>query len=109
MEHPEVRRLLLDAAASPRGREYVEAVLQGSGVSLGDMLSNGSLRLEDGRYWLNFGLLTRADQEIVVAAAATCSLLLVRLEGVIGKGGRLIDLSTSKRKHPFGTVVMRPL
>ena len=69
MQHLEVQRLLLAAAASPRNREYVEAALRGSGVSLDDMISNGSLRLEDGRYWLNFGLLTRGDQELIVRAA----------------------------------------
>jgi hypothetical protein len=69
MEHLEVQRLLLAVAASPRDREYVETALRGSGVSLDDMISNGSLRLEDGRYWLNFSLLTRGDQEIIVRAA----------------------------------------
>ncbi|MDE3166664.1 MAG: hypothetical protein KGN36_12735, partial [Acidobacteriota bacterium] len=73
MEHIEVQRLLLDVAASPRDPLYVEAALRGSGISPGDMLSNGSLRLEKGQYWLNFGLLTRADQEILVRAAATYS------------------------------------
>jgi hypothetical protein len=65
MTHREVQRLLLDIAESPRKRDDVEQALAGSGVSLSDMIANGSLRLEDGRYWLNFSLLTRADQEIV--------------------------------------------
>jgi hypothetical protein len=73
MQHLEVQRLLLAVADSPRDREYVEASLRGSGVSLGDMISNGSLRLENGKYWLNFGLLTRGDQEIIVRAANTYS------------------------------------
>jgi len=71
MQHLEVLRLLLAAAASPRSRGYVEAALRGSGVSLDDMISNGSLRLEEGRYWLNFGLLRREDQEIIVRAASS--------------------------------------
>jgi hypothetical protein len=65
MTHREVQRLLLDIAASPRKRNYVEKALSGSGVSLSDMVANGSLRLEAGRYWLNFSLLTRSDQEII--------------------------------------------
>lgn len=65
MTHREVQRLLLDIAETPRGRDYVERALSGSGVSLSDMIANGSLRLEDGRYWLNFSLLTRRDQEII--------------------------------------------
>jgi len=65
MTHREVQRLLLDIAELPRSRDYVEQALAGSGVLLSDMIANGSLRLEDGRYWLNFSLLTRADQEIV--------------------------------------------
>ena len=65
MEHREVQRLLLDIAAEPRSPEYVEKGLAGSGVTLSDMIQNGSLRLESGRYWLNFSLLTRADQEIM--------------------------------------------
>jgi hypothetical protein len=73
MEHVEVQRLLLDVAASPRDLQYVEAALRGSGVSLDEMLSNGSLRLENGRYWLNFGLLTRADQETIVRVAGNYS------------------------------------
>jgi hypothetical protein len=73
MQHLEVQRLLLAVAASPRSREYVEVALHGAGVSLDDMISNGSLRLENGRYWLNFGLLTRGDQEIIVRAAHTYS------------------------------------
>lgn len=62
MTRREVQRLLLDIAESPRSRDYVEKGLSGSGVSLSDMVANGSLRLEDGRYWLNFSLLTRRDQ-----------------------------------------------
>jgi DNA-binding MarR family transcriptional regulator len=65
MTHREVQRLLLDIAESPRSRDYVEKALYSSGVTLSDMLSNGSLRLEEERYWLNFSLLTRRDQEIV--------------------------------------------
>jgi hypothetical protein len=37
------------------------------------MLSNSSLRLENGRYRLNFGLLTRADQETIVRVAGIYS------------------------------------
>jgi len=81
MQHPEVQRLLLAVAASPRDRDYVEAALRGSGVSLDDMISNGSLRLEDGRFWLNFGLLTRGDQEIILRAANTYSQRLA--DGVL--------------------------
>lgn len=69
MVHPEVQRLLLDVAASPRDRQYVEAALRPSPIRVEDMVSNGSLRLEGDRYWLNFPLLTRADQETVVRAA----------------------------------------
>ncbi len=54
MEHREVQRLLLDMAKSPRDREYVEKALSGSGVSVSDMIANGSLRSEQGLYWLNF-------------------------------------------------------
>ncbi|HTS38157.1 MAG TPA: hypothetical protein VMH04_20950 [Candidatus Solibacter sp.] len=63
--HPEVQQLLLDVAAKPRDRAYVEAALRGSDISLDDMVQNGSFRLEAGVYKLNLSLLTRADQEIV--------------------------------------------
>lgn len=63
--HGEVQRLLLDIAESPRSSDYVDKVLSGSGVTLSDMVANGSLRPEGGRYWLNFSLLTRSDQEII--------------------------------------------
>ncbi len=65
MAHREVQRLLLDIAEAPRKRDYAEKALSGSGVTLSDMIANGSLRLEEGRYWLNFSLLTRSDQEII--------------------------------------------
>lgn len=60
-----VQRLLLDIAKEPRSENYVEQALRGSGISISDMVQNGSLRLNQGRYWLNFSLLTRADQEIL--------------------------------------------
>lgn len=63
--HPEVQQLLLDVAAKPRDRVYVENALHATGISLGDMLQNGSLRLDGDVYKLNLSLLTRADQEIV--------------------------------------------
>lgn len=65
MEDRRVQRLLLDIAKEPRAAEYVERGLQGTGISISDMVQNGSLRLEEGRYWLNFSLLTRADQEML--------------------------------------------
>lgn len=65
MEHIEVQRLLLAIADSPRDQAYVEKSLAGSGVTLDDMVANGALRLQDGRYWLNFSLLTKADQETI--------------------------------------------
>jgi len=73
MAHREVQRLLLDIAKAPRNREYVEKALSGSGVTMSDMIANGSLRLEEGRYWLNFSLLTRSDQEIIRRATHTYS------------------------------------
>lgn len=73
MRRLEVQRLLLDVAASPRDPRYVEAALRGSGISLADMVSNGSLRLDQGRYWLNFALLTRTDQERIIRAAEVYS------------------------------------
>jgi hypothetical protein len=93
MQHVEVQRLLLDVAAAPRDRDYVETALRGSGISPDDMLSNGSLRLEDGRYWLNFGLLTRADQEIVVRAAGTFSQRLA--DAVITRRPEIEELLAS--------------
>jgi len=77
MTHREVQRLLLDIAESPRKRDYVEKALAGSGVSLSDMVANGSLRLEGGRYWLNFSLLTRSDQQIIRRATDRFSQSLV--------------------------------
>lgn len=65
MAHREVQRLLLDIAESPRSSDYVDKALSGSGVTLSDMVASRSLRPEGGRYWLNFSLLTRSDQEIV--------------------------------------------
>lgn len=63
--HPEIQQLLLDVAAKPRERAYVETALHSTGISLGDMVQNGSLRLDGDVYKLNLSLLTRADQEIV--------------------------------------------
>ena len=82
MEHREVQRVLLDIAAEPREPEYVEKSLAGSGVTVKDMVENGSLRLENGRYWLNFSLLTRADQEVMrkVAGRYSDSLAAALLE-----------------------------
>lgn len=73
MVHHEVQRLLLDIAQAPRSRQYVEKVLSGSAISLSDMISNGSLRFENGLYWLNFSLLTRSDQEIIHQATSQYS------------------------------------
>lgn len=82
MEHRDVQRLLLDIATEPRPPEYVQKALAGSGVTVSDMVQNGSLRLEGGRYWLNFSLLTRADQQSMrdVAEKYSDSLSLALLK-----------------------------
>ncbi len=76
MEHREVQRLLLDIAIEPRTPEYVQVALAGSSVTVSDMVQNGSLRLEGGRYWLNFSLLTRVDQQSIREVAEKYSDLL---------------------------------
>jgi hypothetical protein len=74
--HPEVQQLLLDVAAKPRDHVYVENALHATGISLGDMVQNGSLRLDGNVYKLNLSLLTRADQEIVRRATDKYSRVL---------------------------------
>lgn len=76
MEHREVQRLLLDVAEKPREPEFVQKALAESSVTVSDMVQNGSLRLENGHYWLNFTLLTRTDQEIMRQVAEKYSDLL---------------------------------
>lgn len=73
MTHREVQRLLLAIADKPRDRAFVEDGLRGSNISVENMISNGALRFEEGRYWLNFSLLTRADQDQIRRAAVTFS------------------------------------
>jgi hypothetical protein len=69
MEHREVQRLLIKVAREPREPGYVQKALAGSGVTVSDMVQNGSLRLDGERYWLNFSLLTRADQKTMLEVA----------------------------------------
>lgn len=76
--HPEVQQLLLDVAAKPRDRVYVESALRDTGISLDDMVQNGSLRLDGTVYKLNLSLLTRADQEIIRRATDKYSHALAR-------------------------------
>ena len=93
MQHAEVQRLLLAVAASPRDRVHVENALQGSGISLDNMLRNGSLRLESERYWLNFSLLLAADQETIVRAANVYSRRLA--DAVLARRSRIEALLRS--------------
>lgn len=57
-----VQKALLDIAKEPRDVNFINSVLQGSEVSLKDLEELKLIRLEKGKYVLNFMLLTNEDQ-----------------------------------------------
>ncbi len=57
----EVQKVLMELAEAPREVAHVDAALQGSGVTRGDLEKLRLIRREGGRCFLNFTLLTARD------------------------------------------------
>ncbi len=66
-----VQRLLLDVAAAPRSRAFMDAALTDTGISTDQLEALGLFRLRDGQYQLSFSLLTLEDRQKIQAAAET--------------------------------------
>lgn len=64
-----VQRAILDIAEAPRERRFVEAAIADERFTVEDMASAGLLRQEDGRYWIDFNLLTVEDQQAILHAS----------------------------------------
>lgn len=62
MSRAAVQKLLLDLAATPRKAEVLDAALEGSGVSRGDLEELGLVRRRGDSYQINFYLMTKADE-----------------------------------------------
>ncbi|UCC49052.1 MAG: helix-turn-helix transcriptional regulator [Gemmatimonadota bacterium] len=62
----EVQRLLLDVGASRRNGQYIEAALDGTGVSVTDLLAAELVREEGELYTLAFPLLTTENQRVLL-------------------------------------------
>jgi len=61
----QVQELLLELAASPRDRSYIEAALAGSDITPADLEAMHALRAENGEYVIDFTFLTADDQRLV--------------------------------------------
>jgi len=77
MSRIEVQKLLLDIANSPRTPEFIDSVLQASGVSREDLEKLGLIRQQSDHYVLSFTLLTSADVRKVREVAETSARSLV--------------------------------
>jgi hypothetical protein len=64
-----VQKLILEIAAEPRSRAYVEKALEGRFFTVEDMVYVGLLREEAGRLIINFNLLTVEDQRRILAVS----------------------------------------
>lgn len=60
-----VQRTLLDIASKPRSRGYINSALQGTNISLEQLLKNKLIRFENDLYVINYLLFTRADIKIM--------------------------------------------
>ncbi len=68
-DEPRVRGLIFEVEKAPVSRKKVVSALEGSGVTLEDLLRVGLLREKEGRYALGFNYFTARDMDAVVAAA----------------------------------------
>ncbi len=69
MAHPEVQRVLLDIAAEPRDRAWVEEALKGTGVKPELLQDLTLIRIQGDKCTLSFPLLTRSDFDKIRALA----------------------------------------
>ncbi len=65
----DVQALILEIAAEPRSRAYVEKALEGRFFTVEDMVNVGLLREEGQRLVINFNLLTVEDQRQILAVS----------------------------------------
>jgi hypothetical protein len=94
-----VQRLLLDIADEPRDRAYATRALEGSGISLDDLLALRLLRESGNRLVINFNFLTQRDQAEIVRIAARHAAVLANgflarrdeIEAVLARR-RLLDV-----------------
>ena len=60
-----IQKLCLELAKAPRDRAFIEKSIEGSGLTLNDLLSSKLFVQQNGLYVLGFSLFTSADQERV--------------------------------------------
>jgi hypothetical protein len=58
-----IQTLCLELAEEPRGRFFIEQSIEGTGLTLDDLMSSMLLAKQDDLYMLGFSLFTSADQE----------------------------------------------
>lgn len=69
MQSREVQRLLLNVAAAPRDRAYLDAALKETGTTADQLQTLGLVRRDADRYTLAFSLLTQEDRQKIQAVA----------------------------------------
>ncbi len=60
-----VQKVLLEIAAAPRSREFIEAGLAGTGVAVANLESLGLIKKRGDNYAVAFSLMTKADEQKV--------------------------------------------
>ncbi len=90
----QVQRLLLDIAHAPQDREHAAHTLEGSGITVDDLLALDLLRDDDGRLVINFNLLTQEDQAEILRAVSRHATILA--EGFLARR-REIDALLAER------------
>jgi hypothetical protein len=81
----QVQRLLLEVAHAPQDRERAARALEGSGITVDDLLVLRLLRTDHGRLMINFNLLTQEDQAEILQAVSTHATTLA--EGFLARRG----------------------
>ena len=99
MSHLPVQKLLLDLAAQPRSAGFMDAALQGSGVSRQDLEGLGLVRRQGDDYVLSFTLFTSADVRRVRAVAESSARSLVS-----AFLARRPEIEVALQKYPVKTV-----
>jgi len=98
MSHWEVQKLLLDIAAAPREKSFLEAALKETGVPIEDLEATGLVRREGDRYAIHFTLLTDADMRKVREVAETYARSLVAAYLAHRE-----EIEAILKQHPQGT------
>jgi hypothetical protein len=93
MKDPVVQSLLLEVASSPRSRPFVDAALEKSQVTAGQLESLGLIRPNADLYELAFPLLTREDRQTIQAVAEREGARLA--ERLLAHRSRVEELLTS--------------